>query len=94
MPGSGANVTVNGNWTVIMDVDPAPSTFLTIDGDVFVSDRDTVIQADSIWIRAGSLHAGNTTSPFKYKLNIISQAPRQVPAMLSILLLQATSSWS
>ena len=79
MPASGANVTVNGNWTIIMDVDPAPSTFLTIDGDVFVSDRDTVIQADSIFIRAGSLNAGNTTSPFKYKLNIILTGTKTGP---------------
>ena len=71
MPAAGDNVTVNGNWTIIMDVNPAPATFLTINGDVFVADRDTTIEAKAIWIRAGSLHAGNASSPFKYKLNII-----------------------
>jgi hypothetical protein len=71
MPSAGDNVTVNGNWTVVMDVDPAVANNLTIDGDVFVSDRDTVIQANFIWIRAGSLNAGNSSSPFGFKLNII-----------------------
>lgn len=70
MPSAGQNVTVNGNWTIIMDVDPARADMITINGDVFVGDRDTTISANAIWIRAGSLNAGNATSPFGYKLNI------------------------
>jgi hypothetical protein len=71
LPQEGDNVTVSGNWTLIMDVSPPRLNNLTINGDVFVADKDTVIQANFIWIRAGSLHAGNSSVPFKYKLDII-----------------------
>lgn len=71
LPQAGDNVTVNGNWTLILDVNPPKLNNLTINGDVFVDDRDTIIQANFIWIRAGSLNAGNSSSPFKYKLDII-----------------------
>jgi hypothetical protein len=70
MPAAGDNVTVNGNWTIIMDVDPAPIQYLTISGDVFIDNRDTVIQAQVIWIRSGSLNAGNSSSAFNYSLTI------------------------
>jgi hypothetical protein len=70
LPEAGENVTVNGNWTIIMDMDPAPIKYLTIDGDVFVGDRNTVISAEAIFIRAGSFNAGNASSPFNYTLTI------------------------
>lgn len=70
LPAAGDNVTVNGNWTIIMDMDPAPIKYLTIDGDVLVGNRDTQITASTIWIRAGSLTAGNASSPFNYSLTI------------------------
>lgn len=70
MPVSGDNVTVNGNWTVLMDVDPAPILYLIIDGDVIVNQRNTSISAYMIWIRAGSLAAGNASVPFNYSLTI------------------------
>lgn len=70
MPKAGDNVTVNGNWTIIMDVDPAPMNLLQIDGQVIVQDRDTSITANYIWILTGSLMAGNETNPFNSTLNI------------------------
>jgi hypothetical protein len=59
MPVDGQNVTVNGNWTVMMDVNPAIAPLLTIDGDVIIDNKDINITAKSIWIRAGSLVAGS-----------------------------------
>lgn len=53
-----------------MDIDPAPIEFLTIDGDVIIQDVDRNITCDSIWIRAGSLSAGNASVPFQSKLTI------------------------
>lgn len=40
MPLPGENVTVNGNWTIIMDVDPAPCGFMQIDGEVIIEDKE------------------------------------------------------
>jgi hypothetical protein len=71
MPLPGENVTVNGNWTIIMDVDPAVCEFMEIDGDVIVPNgADRNITCQSIWIRAGSLTAGSASAPFTNKLNI------------------------
>lgn len=70
MPNANDNITINGNWTIIMDVDPAPISYLTINGDVLVGDRNTAITAKGIWIRAGSLNAGNASSPFNNTLTI------------------------
>jgi len=71
MPLSGENVTVNCNWTIIMDVDPAVCEFLTIDGTVIISDiSDRNIECQGIWIRAGSLQAGSAATPFTHNLNI------------------------
>ena len=40
LPIAGENVTVNGNWTIIMDIDPAAYEFLTIDGDVIIENTE------------------------------------------------------
>jgi hypothetical protein len=53
-----------------MDMDPETINNLTIDGDVIISDRNTVITAHFIYIRAGSLAAGNSSIPFQYNLTI------------------------
>jgi hypothetical protein len=53
-----------------MDMDPAFMNVFQVQGDVIVDDRDTVVMANYIWIRAGSFRAGNTTHPFGYKLDI------------------------
>lgn len=71
MPLPGENVTVNGNWTIIMDVDPAPCGFMQIDGDVIIEDKeDRNITCGSIWIRAGSLKAGTASQPFTHQITI------------------------
>ena len=53
-----------------MDIDPAPLNNLTIDGTVIIGDRNTLITAHFIYIRAGSLTAGNSSDPFQYNLTI------------------------
>lgn len=72
MPVDGENVTVNGNWTIIMDVNPAVAPLLTIDGDVIIENNASFpnvnITAGSIWIRAGSLTAGSASQPYMYNL--------------------------
>jgi len=71
MPLPGENVTVNGNWTIIMDVDPAPCQFLQIDGDVIIEDKaDRNITCEGIWIESGSLTAGSAGIPFTHQLTI------------------------
>lgn len=65
VPQAGDDVVVNGNWTVILDVDPAPLNYLIIDGTVIADDtRDVNITANSIHIRAGNLSAGRPDAPF------------------------------
>jgi hypothetical protein len=76
VPQAGDNVTLNGNWTVELDVDPAPLNYLILDGTLFAKgDRDVNLTANSIWIRAGNLTAGSTTTPFvpKFTLQINGQ---------------------
>lgn len=71
VPKAGDNVTVNGNWTVKLNVDPAPLNYLIIDGDLITDDsRDVNITANSIHIRAGSITAGSPSSPFLHKFII------------------------
>jgi hypothetical protein len=71
VPQAGDNVTVSGNWTVIMDVDPNPLGYLVVDGDLISDDtRDVNITAKSIHIRAGSITAGSSSSPFLHRFTI------------------------
>ena len=61
---------VNGNWTVILDIDPNPLNNLTIDGTIVADDtRDVNITANFIHIRAGNFTAGSKSNPFLHKLN-------------------------
>lgn len=53
-----------------MDMDPAFINVFEIHGDVIVDERDTVVMARYMWLRAGSFRAGNSTNPFAYKLDI------------------------
>ncbi len=65
------NVTVNGNWTVLIDIDIAPIDYFIIDGTLVADDtRDVYITARSIFIRAGNLTVGSPTSPFQHKFTI------------------------
>lgn len=69
VPQAGDNVTVNGNWTVILDVDPNPLNNLTIDGTLIADDsRDVTIISNFIHIRAGNFTAGSSGTPFLHKL--------------------------
>jgi len=69
VPQAGANVTLNGNWTVILDVDPNPLNNFTIDGTLIADDsRDVTIIANFIHIRAGNFTAGTSSTPFMHKL--------------------------
>lgn len=71
VPPAGANVTVNGNWTVLLDIDPNPADYLVIDGTVFADDtRDINITANSILIRAGNITAGSSSTPFLHKFTV------------------------
>lgn len=70
LPTAGENVTIPGEWNLLVDMDPAAINYFEIRGDVYIDERDTVISAKSIWLRAGSLRAGNSTNPFGYKLTI------------------------
>lgn len=36
MPSDGDNVSIHGNWTIIMDVQPADMEFFYVDGDVII----------------------------------------------------------
>jgi len=69
LPPAGADVVVNGNWTVLLDIDPNPLNNLTIDGTLVADDtRDVVVTANFIHIRAGNFTAGSTVNPFLHKL--------------------------
>lgn len=71
LPQAGDNVTLNGNWTVILDIDPAVLNYFIIDGTLVADDtRDVNITANSIFIRAGNLTAGSTGTPFIHKMTI------------------------
>ena len=73
LPVAGDNVTVHGNWTMLMDMDTEVLSHLRIDGDLILSDQqnpDTLIQAEFIWIRAGSLKSGSSSDPFNGTITI------------------------
>ena len=54
-----------------MDVDPAPLDYFIIDGTLVADDsRDVNITANNIFIRAGNLTAGTSSTPFLHKLTI------------------------
>ena len=69
VPQPGDNVTVNGNWTVLLDVDPSYLNNLTIDGTLVADDtRDINITANFIHIRAGNVTFGSAAKPFRHKV--------------------------
>ena len=70
LPAEGDNVTVNGNWTLLLDIDVLNLQNLTIDGDIYLTDNNRQLSANFIWIRYGSLNAGNSSSPFQYNFTL------------------------
>jgi hypothetical protein len=62
LPADGDNVSINGNWTIIMDVNPPIMDYFEIEGDVIIEDtQDFLIQADHIWLKYGSIKAGSAS---------------------------------
>ncbi len=71
IPQTGDNVTLNGNWTVLLDMDPNPINYFVIDGTLIADDtRDVNITANSIHVRAGNITAGSSASPFMHNFVI------------------------
>ncbi len=71
LPQAGDNVTLNGNWTVILDIDPPALDYFIVDGDLIADDtRDINITANAIHIRAGKIEAGRSGYPFTHKYTI------------------------
>jgi hypothetical protein len=71
LPPAGSNLTINGNWTIILDIDPAPLDFLIVDGTIYADDsRNINITANSIHIRYGNISAGSQGNPFLHKFVI------------------------
>lgn len=71
LPKAGDDVVVNGNWTVMLDVDPAVLNNLTIDGTLVANDtRDVNITANAIFVRSGNITAGSSSKPFTHKFTI------------------------
>jgi hypothetical protein len=62
---------VNGNWTVLLDIDPSPANYMVIDGTLIADDtRDVNITARSIFIRAGNVSIGTAANPFQHKFTM------------------------
>lgn len=60
-----------------MDIQPTTCGMMVIDGDVYIDDSQNItISCKSIWIRAGSLNAGNGTAPFEHQLIIQLEGPQ------------------
>lgn len=72
LPAATENVTIPGNWTILMDVSPAEMDFWLIDGDVIIPQNvlETNISAKFIWVRAGSIRAGISGEPHPGKIKI------------------------
>lgn len=62
-----------------MDVVPATINHLQVEGDLIISEdlSDVRIIANSIWIRSGSIKAGNSSIPFPGKLTFEIRGQRQ-----------------
>ena len=71
VPTTGEDVTIQCDWTVLINVQPAVIGKLIVDGDLVVEDvNDVNITAESVFIRGGSLTVGNSSSPFTHKFTI------------------------
>lgn len=83
IPQAGDNVTVPGEWRLLLDVDPAPLNNLTVDGNLIADDtRDVNITANFIHIRAGNFSAGSSSNPFSHKLTIQINGNKQTTPFL------------
>jgi len=64
LPADGDNVSINGNWTMIMNIQPNNLNYLEIDGDLIIPEQaiNITLQANYIWIRYGKLQIGEETA--------------------------------
>ena len=71
LPQAGDSVYLDGNWTVLLDIDPPPLDDFIIDGTLFVDDtRNVVLEANWIHIRAGNLTVGSANKPFVHNFTL------------------------
>jgi hypothetical protein len=71
LPQAGDNVTLNGNWTVLLDIDPPALNYFVIDGGLIADDtRDVNVTANSIHVRAGNITAGSPGNRFLHNFVI------------------------
>lgn len=70
LPRDGENITVPGEWTILMDIQPAVFGNLIIRGDLIIPDTiaRVHIKARNIWIWSGSIKAGTSTTPYPGEL--------------------------
>jgi hypothetical protein len=71
VPKANQNVTVPGEWILVLDMDPLPAAYMIIDGTLIADDtRDVNITANAIFIRAGNITAGSPSNPFQHQFTI------------------------
>lgn len=58
VPGVGANITIPKHCYIIMDTDVIEYEALTIDGIVEIKDENRIISSKFIWVKEGTLRAG------------------------------------
>jgi hypothetical protein len=64
-------VTLNGNWTVLLDMDPNPINYFVVDGTLIADDtRNVNITCNSMHVRAGNITAGSPSTPFLHNYTI------------------------
>jgi hypothetical protein len=62
---------VQGEWRLVLDIDPPPLSNLIIDGNLIADGtRDVNIISNFIFIRSGNFTAGSSFNPFSRKLTI------------------------
>lgn len=72
IPTDGENVTIPGEWTILVDIQPNKFGYWLILGDVIVPDTmmNLHIIAQNIWIKSGSFKAGTSALPHPGRITI------------------------
>lgn len=71
VPKAGDNVTINCDWTVLINVSPESMNYFIVDGDLVVDDSINInITAKVFHIRAGSLNVGSSGNPYTHNFTI------------------------
>lgn len=60
------DVTIPGEWTILVDIQPSIMGYWLIKGDVIVPSSNSAVhfKANNIWIQTGSLQAGISTAAY------------------------------